>query len=272
MTQTIITAAGFSVLDFKGIRFIHEISKSGRLEIVLFGDELIRSMTGSLPKYSEPERRYFLESVRYVNGVHTVNGLSQLKSVSDIVGKPVDTWFTLDLEAFDGCEQFARRQGIDYHLIMAHTLTGYPEHEYDLNRTSGRKVLVTGCFDWFHSGHVRFFEEACEYGDLYVVLGHDKNLEKLKGPGHPMFSEDERKYLAGSIRFVKQALISSGDGWLDAEPEIRKINPDAYIVNEDGDKEVKRRFCEQNGIEYIVLKREPKSGLQRRTSTDLRGF
>jgi cytidyltransferase-like protein len=131
---------------------------------------------------------------------------------------------------------------------------------------------VTGCFDLFHTGHIRFFEEASEYGDLYVVLGHDKNIEKLKGFGHPKFSENERKYMAESIRFVKQALISSGDGWLDAEPEIKRIKPDGYVVNEDGDKDVKRRYCEENGIEYIVLKREPKPGLTRRTSTDLRGF
>ena len=87
-----------------------------------------------------------------------------------------------------------------------------------------------------------------------------------------MFPEDERKYMAGSIRFVKQALISSGDGWLDAEPEIKRLKPDGYVVNEDGDKDVKRQYCERHGIEYIVLKREPKPGLKRRTSTDLRGF
>jgi len=43
-------------------------------------------------------------------------------------------------------------------------------------------------------------------------------------------------------------------------------------VNEDGDKIEKRRFCEENGLEYIVLKRTPKSGLPRRSSTDLRGY
>ena len=30
---------------------------------------------------------------------------------------------------------------------------------------------MTGCYDWFHSGHVRFFEEVSELGDLYVVAG-----------------------------------------------------------------------------------------------------
>ena len=272
MSKTIITAACFNGMDSKRIRFIHEISKAGSLEIILLDDKLILSMSGREPKYKEPERRYFLESIRYVNRVHTISDRTQLHDVAKIIGKEVDRWFTLDLEEFNSCPDLAKQQGIEHTLIKATKLTGYPEHDYDLETTSGKKVLVTGCFDWFHSGHVRFFEEASEHGDLYVVLGHDKNLEKLKGPGHPMFPEDERKYMAGSIRFVKQALVSSGDGWLDAEPEIKKLKPDGYVVNEDGDKDVKREYCQKNGIEYIVLKRLPKPGLTRRTSTDLRGF
>ena len=46
-----------------------------------------------------------------------------------------------------------------------------------------------------------------------------------------------------SIRYVKQALISTGHGWMDAEPEIERIKPDMYAVNEDGDKPEKRAFC-----------------------------
>lgn len=75
-----------------------------------------------------------------------------------------------------------------------------------------------------------------------------------------------------SVRYVKQALISNGNGWLDAEPEIERIKPDIYAVNEDGDKPIKRRYCQEHSIEYIVLKRLPKPGLQRRDSTKLRGF
>ena len=59
---------------------------------------------------------------------------------------------------------------------------------------------------------------------------------------------------------------------MDAEPEIARIKPDLYVVNEDGDKPEKRQFCRKQGIEYVVLKRLPKEGLTRRTSTDLRGF
>ena len=73
-------------------------------------------------------------------------------------------------------------------------------------------MLVTGCYDWLHSGHVRFFEEAAQLGDLYVVVGNDANVRYLKGEGHPLLSQDERRYMVQAIRFVNQALITSGSG------------------------------------------------------------
>ena len=48
--------------------------------------------------------------------------------------------------------------------------------------------------------------------------------------------------MVGSIRYVKQALISSGEGWLDADPEIRRLKPDIYAVNEDGDQRRQTRI------------------------------
>jgi cytidyltransferase-like protein len=152
-------------------------------------------------------------------------------------------------------------------------LAVFPKSDFKSSEATGRKrVIVTGCYDWFHSGHVRFFEEAATHGDLYVVVGHDANIRLLKGEGRPLFPQDERRYLTGSIRFVKQSLVSSGNGWLDAEPEIKIIKPDIYVVNEDGDVAEKREYCHQHGIEYLVLKRTPAPGLPKRSSTELRGF
>lgn len=87
-----------------------------------------------------------------------------------------------------------------------------------------------------------------------------------------MFSQEERSYMVQSIRYVKQTLISSGSGWLDAEPELLKIQPHVYAVNQEGDKPEKQEFCLKNGIEYKVLQRTPKPGLRPRESTQLRGF
>lgn len=74
------------------------------------------------------------------------------------------------------------------------------------------------------------------------------------------------------MRYVKQALIASGAGWLDADPEIRRLKPDVCAVNEDGDKDGKREYCQRLGIECLVLKRTPAPGLPKRSRTDLRGF
>ena len=134
---------------------------------------------------------------------------------------------------------------MNYQVIRQAVLRSFPKYQNPpvLENPDGRKkVVVTGCYDWFHSGHVRFFEEVSELGDLYVVAGSDHNVQLLKGDGHPMFLQDERRYVVQSIRYVKEALISSGSGWMDAEPEIAWIRPNIYAVNEDGDQPEKRRL------------------------------
>jgi hypothetical protein len=75
-----------------------------------------------------------------------------------------------------------------------------------------------------------------------------------------------------AIRCVKKAVISTGRGWLDAEPEILSIKPNIFVVNTDGDVPEKQVFFKKHKIEYKVLKRKPKVGLPARVSTDLRGF
>ena len=161
---------------------------------------------------------------------------------------------------------------IEYRVLPASQMRGFPEPPPTPSPPGRKKVVATGCYDWFHTGHVRFTEEVSALGDLYVVLGHDANIRLLKGDGHPLFPQAERRYVVGSIKYVKQALISSGEGWLDADPEIRCLKPDIYVVNEDGDRGGKREYCEKLGIEYLVLKRTPAPGLPPRSSTVLRGF
>jgi cytidyltransferase-like protein len=133
------------------------------------------------------------------------------------------------------------------------------------------KVLVSGCFDLLHSGHIAFFQQAASHGDLYVALGSDKTVYELKG--HlPIYNEDERLFMVQSISCVKEALISRGSGMLDFVEEFHKIKPDIFVVNEDGDTPDKRELCERSGVEYVVLKREPQPGLPSRSTTALRSL
>lgn len=132
-----------------------------------------------------------------------------------------------------------------------------------------KKVFVSGCYDLLHSGHVEFFRQAAEFGELYVGIGSDKTIEGYKHH-KPVYSEQERLFMVKSIRYVKDAFINQGSGIMDFVPTVEALKPDILVVNEDGGNEEKRRFCEEHGIQYIVLQREPHHGLDPRSSTDLK--
>ncbi len=268
--QSVLVAGAFDDLRSQQIRFLEEAARLGELTVLLWTDDQIRQFAGQPPKFPLAERRYLLHAVRYVGRVVEAAGLAN----PDALPKHMCPGLWVDTEATANAarRKFAAENNIPYCVIRAEQVLGFPLPAALPDDPGRKKVVVTGSFDWFHSGHVRFFEEVSGYGDLTVVVGHDANIRLLKGEGHPLLSQQERRYLVGSIKFVKQTLISSGDGWLDADPEIQWLKPDIYAVNEDGDTGGKREYCEQRGIEYLVLKRLPADGLPKRSSTDLRGF
>lgn len=272
--RTVIVSGSFDDMRSRHIRFLEEASKLGRVHVLLWSDETVQAMAGKPPRFPQEERHYLLQAVRYVNEVSLFTGRDEKDMASYLDRVRPDIW-AVDTTG-DGAWKRAcgEAHGVSYRVLSESHLEGFPLLPVDPSEmgSSRKKVIVTGCYDWFHSGHVRFFEEVSELGDLVVVVGHDRNVRLLKGEGHPMFSQDERRYMAQAIRTVKQALVSSGEGWMDAAPEIDRIKPDIYAVNEDGDKPEKRAFCKTHGLDYVVLKRAPKEGLPRRESTNLRGF
>ena len=134
---------------------------------------------------------------------------------------------------------------------------------------ANKKVFVSGCYDLLHSGHVEFFRQAAEYGDLYVGIGSDNTILKYKNH-QTVYKEQERLFMVKSIRYVKDAYINQGSGIMDFVPTIDIVKPDILVVNEDGSNDDKRRFCQEHGIEYVVLKRTPAEGLEARSSTSLK--
>ena len=132
-----------------------------------------------------------------------------------------------------------------------------------------KKVFVSGCYDLLHSGHVEFFRQASEYGDLYVGIGSDSTILDYKHH-KTVYGEQERLFMVKSIRYVKDAYINTGSGVLDFLPTLDIVQPDVLVVNSDGSSDDKRRVCEERGIEYVVLSRTPHDGLDARSSTDLK--
>ena len=272
--KTVVVAGGFDDFKSQHVRFLEEASKLGGVRVLLWSDETVRALEGHPPQFPQEERLYLLQANRYVKDVRLVTGQVDQDSIPQVGGINPEIWVVEEASDDPRKRAYGESHGVEYRVFKKKDLGGFPALPFDPKgaRSSQKRVIVTGCYDWFHSGHVRFFEEVSGLGDLYVVVGHDANVKLLKGEGHPMFPQDERRYMIQSVRFVKVALVSSGLGWMDAEPEVALIEPDLYAVNEDGDVPEKLAFCKEHGIEYIVLKRTPKEGLPERQSTNLRGF
>lgn len=132
-----------------------------------------------------------------------------------------------------------------------------------------KKVFVSGCYDLLHSGHIEFFRQAAQYGDLYVGIGSDATILHYKNR-KTLYPEQERLFMVQSIKYVKEAYINKGSGVMDFVPTVEMLKPDRFVVNTDGSSEEKRRFCEERNIEYIVLERTPAKGLNARSSTNIK--
>ncbi len=132
-----------------------------------------------------------------------------------------------------------------------------------------KMVLVSGCFDLLHGGHIAFLKTAAAYGRVFVSVGKDDNLFMLKGK-RPFFSQEERLFIIKSVRFVEDAFLSSGSGMLDFEPDMIRLKPDIFIVNSDGHTEEKEQLCNKLGVEYVILERIPEAGLPVRASSGIK--
>ncbi len=250
------------------VRFLEEAAALGPLRVRIPSDALLAARTGAAPLFPAAERLFLAESLRFVAAAEIVDrpvadALPQLAEAGERIAA---------LEDDPHLRAAAEVRGVPFAVIGHAARSGFPVPDPADPPPGAARVVVTGCYDWLHSGHVRFFMDAASYGAVYAVVGSDSNVRLLKGPGHPLQHEDERRYMVGAVRSVHRCLVSSGTGWMDAEPEIDWIRPTHYVVNEDGDQPEKREFCEMRGIEYVVLQRVPHEGLPARSSTALRGF
>ena len=80
-------------------------------------------------------------------------------------------------------------------------------------KLSGLKVVTTnGCFDILHSGHVGILSSARALGDVLIVgINSDESVRKLKGPGRPINSEQDRAEVLSALRSVDFVTIFAED-------------------------------------------------------------
>jgi len=127
-------------------------------------------------------------------------------------------------------------------------------------------VMINGCYDILHPGHVQLIKYAASLGDyLIAALDTDDRVRTNKSPDRPINSLADRMFMISSIKGVDEVVSFCSEENLRNimkiyNPEILVIGEeykDKHIIGEDLVKEVKffRRINEYsttNTIKSII--------------------
>ena len=92
------------------------------------------------------------------------------------------------------------------------------------------KIFTNGCFDVIHRGHIDLLEFSKSFGDVTVGLNSDESVKRLKGEGRPFNSQENRKRVLESIRYVDRVIIFDEDTPYEL---IRLLSPDLIVKGGD---------------------------------------
>lgn len=92
-------------------------------------------------------------------------------------------------------------------------------------------VLLTGCFDYLHVGHMNLILESKKYnGKTIVAINTDKYIKKLKGNNRPIVNQIDRAFSLASLYYVDYVTFIDSDV-IDDVLEI--IKPNYFIKGGD---------------------------------------
>jgi len=116
-------------------------------------------------------------------------------------------------------------------------LRNKPADPYSLTLFMTKKsiVLVGGCFDILHYGHIYFLNEAKKLGHyLIVALEPDSRIKKLKGIDRPIHNEQIRKEMLLSLKAVDEVIVlpefTSNEDYYEF---VEKIKPTIIAITEN---------------------------------------
>jgi D-beta-D-heptose 7-phosphate kinase/D-beta-D-heptose 1-phosphate adenosyltransferase len=103
-------------------------------------------------------------------------------------------------------------------------------------RHAGKRVVLTnGCFDILHSGHIGYLNAAKALGDVLVVgVNTDASVRRLKGPGRPINTFEERAAVLAGLSAVDHIVAFDEDT---AEALCRAVRPHVFAKGGDYTRE-----------------------------------
>lgn len=112
-----------------------------------------------------------------------------------------------------------------------------------------KTVLVTGCFDLFHYGHLKFLEAAAACGDRLIVgVAEDDTVRRVKGENRPVYPLEHRIALLAACRYVDAVEVFSLESQSDL---VAQVAPDICVEGADGNARL-REILHELGLEIPV--------------------
>src|SRR5260221_4296392 len=135
---------------------------------------------------------------------------------------------------------FGRKQIIPMKNIL--TLDQLPNLIKKLKLQSKSIVLVGGCFDILHIGHITFLEKAKKEGDiLLVMLESDKSIQERKGITRPIHTRSERAHILSQLRLVDFIVLLPHMTSDKAYEKVVKMIQPAIIAVTKGDNGISKK-------------------------------
>ena len=117
------------------------------------------------------------------------------------------------------------------------------------------RILICGCFDLLHTGHILLLKTAYTFGDIYVGVGDDESIRDLKGENRPILTEQERLDMVLMCRYVTSAKIFhfKTEKQKHYEELLAWSDPIAYAQGPDHAPEVLENILREKGIPVVVV-------------------
>jgi len=120
-------------------------------------------------------------------------------------------------------------------------------------------VFCSGNFDLTHVGHVLFFEDCKQQGNILIVGVASDNILKINKK-RLIMNKNIRLKMVDSLKPVDYVLLDNVSnkentlGLLDVV--FKKLKPDVYIINDDASNiPYRKKICKKFDVKLVILKR-----------------
>ena len=147
----------------------------------------------------------------------------------------------------------------------------FDDRAINLKQVQGNTLLLGGCFDCLHAGHLYLFNEAIEKSsDIVIAINSDESISSIKGTDRPIQTLKQRISAIEKLGFAKQIIPFHGSTPIDVIKEIKPktfLKGGDYSGHEDFEDFI---FCRDNNIKIEII--ELKDGFSTTGLIEKKGF